>query len=400
MSIGSASDQRRVLIVRGDLNSYSGYSHATRLYLEWLEHDFDIILGVDLHGHPSRHVGVWPYPLIDDDYVDSAARTQGTDVVVLTISTPDNFRPFDSARSIGLFFWETNRLGNQAWVAAMNEIDEVWVPAKFMQPMLESEGVEVPVTYMPCPMPEVSDIPRTPFFPDLILSEIPLHPGASPRPIPLSELRASSDLLLLSTNTLIPRKGFPVLADEWLGVVLSHPRAALVLKVSTIDVTETSDQLFERVATLFAQVARRHHVETSRVYLCTGSLTHDTMRALGQVCDAFLTLSFGEGLGLGLFENLLAGKPAVCPRHTSFAEFLPSDYPYFLETEVANFGLADPVGVNPISAYWGVPLEGSLVATIDTLITDLREHRTQPTVTAAVDHFRKICRARAWERRI
>lgn len=400
MSIDSVSDKRRVLIVRGDLNSYSGYAYATRLYLEWLECQFDIVLGVDLHGHPSRHVAIWPYPLISDEYISSAIRADNTDVVVLTISTPDNFRPFASARNIGLFFWETNRLGNQAWVAAMNEIDEVWVPAAFMQEMLESEGVEVRVIYRPCPMPEGSETPHPTVFPDLVLREIPLRAGATARPIPLSELRASSDLLLLSTNTLIPRKGFPVLADEWLGVVEAHPRAALVLKVSSIDVTETANRLFERVATLFRLVAGRHQVEASRVYLCTGTLSPDTMRAMGQVCDAFLTLSFGEGLGLGLFENLLAGKPALCPRHTSFAEFLPPDYPYFLETEVANFGLADPVGVNPISARWGVPREGSLIATIDSLITDLREHRTQAAVAAAVDHFRTVCHPPAWGHRI
>ncbi|KUZ30226.1 glycosyltransferase [Burkholderia territorii] len=397
MTTGNLSAKRRVLIVRGDLNSYSGYAYATRLYLEWLEPHFDIVLGVDLHGHPSRHVAVWPYPLIADNCIASAANMPDSEVVVLTISTPDNFRPFAGARSIGLFFWETDRLGNQSWIASINDIDEVWVPARFMEPMLEEEGVEVPIIYTPCPMPHGPAEPRDASIPDLTLREIPLREGAAPKLVSLSEVRASCDLLLLSTNTLIPRKGFPVLADEWLDVIRAHPRAGLVLKVSTIDVTETADRLFDRVATLFAQIARRHDVDASRVYLCTGSLTHDTMQALGQTCDGFLTASFGEGLGLGLFENLLAGKPALCPRHTSFAEFLPADYRYFIDTEVANFGLADPVGVNPISAHWGVLREGALLATVETLLGDMRERRTHTEISAAVEHFRTVCRPRAWE---
>ena len=380
----------RVLVVRGDLNSYSGYAYATRLYLESLEADFDVVLGVDLHGHPSRHVAVWVYPLIDDGLILSVASQPDVDLVVLTISTPDNFRRFESAQNVGLFFWETTRLGNASWITSMNHIDEVRVPAAFMREMLETEGVTTPIVYAPCPLPESIERPELTDIPNITLREIPMHPAGQAAFHTLAEIRANSKRLFLSTNSFIPRKGFPVLVDEWLTVVDAYPEAALILKVSTIDVTETPDRLYDRIERLFAQIGQRHNLTSTRVFVCTASLTHEAMQALGSTCDAFLTMSFGEGLGLGLFENLLSGKPVICPRHTSFEEFLPTDYPYFLDTEVANFGLADPVGVNPISARWGVPREGSLLTTIRQLIVDLDEGRAQPAIDNAIKHFRTV----------
>jgi glycosyltransferase involved in cell wall biosynthesis len=377
----------RVLIIRGDLNSHSGYARATSLYLSTLETRFDIILGVDIHAHPTRHVTIFPYPLIDDFQLAKLARREDVAAVVLTISTPNNFKSFSGAKNIGLFFWETTRLGNERWITSMHRVDEVWVPTRFMQPMLEAEGLLTPIRYMPCPIPP-SRVQTAPGADDgLVLREIALSPAKTIDTISLAALRARSDMLFLSINSFIPRKGFPVLADAWLDLAGRHPGSALIIKATSIDSTETPVALFGRIQHLFQQVSRRHAIQHSQVYVAAESLPESTMQTLSRTCDGFISMSFGEGLGLGLFETLLAGKPVICPRHTSFKDFLPSDYPYFVSTDVANYGLADPVGVNPVTARWGVPREGSLQLAVAQLAADLRGGRCDAVIERTVAHF-------------
>lgn len=405
MTTDSATLPReRVLVVRGDLNSHSGYTRATQLYLAMLEKCFDSIVGVDLHAHPQRFVSVWPYPLIEDRLVRELAVGKNNDTTVLTISTPNNFRSFIGAKSIGLFFWETTRLGNADWVTSMNAMDELWLPASFMHDMLEFEGVTTPLRVVPCPLPAMANMttesaekeafPRK--LPNLILKEIALKPGPR-KTTTLADLRRITPFLLLSTNSFIPRKGFPVLAQSWLDVAAAHQECALILKVTSVDATETQAALFARIEALFQNVARAYPGLSARVFVLTGSFPDRTMQELGHACDAFLTLSFGEGLGLGLFENLMIGKPVICPRHTSFQEFLPEDYPYFVDTAVANYGLADPIGVNPISAHWGVPTEGALLSAVDRLLADQKREMIGFTVGKAITHFQNASRPRNLE---
>lgn len=388
---------RRILVIRGDLNSHSGYARAISLYLTLLEPDFDIVLGVDIHAQPDRHVAVWPYPLIDDFMLAKVVRRSDSHVFVLTVSTPNNFRSFIGAKCVGLFFWETTRLGNERWMTSMRRVDEVWVPVPFMRTMLRDEGLLTPVRCIPCPLP-VPGRPDRPAHdaaaapPELALREISLVPAARGALTTLAAVRAACSVLFLSVNSFIPRKGFPVLADSWFDLLRTHPSAALVIKATSIDAHETPAQLLTRLEHLFQQVARRYALPSSRVFVATGALPQSTMQALSATCDSFVTLSFGEGLGLGLFETLLAGKPVICPRHTSFADFLPAAYPYFVETELANVGLADPVGVNPISAPWGVPREGALTAAVGRLLADRAAGRLAGVLDDAVDHFRAACR--------
>ena len=59
-------------------------------------------------------------------------------------------------------------------------------------------------------------------------------------------------------------------------------------------------------------------------------------------------------MGLGVFESLWQGKPVICPRHTTFADYLPESYPLFMECDYKNAAFHDEFGIYPISSRWGV----------------------------------------------
>jgi glycosyltransferase involved in cell wall biosynthesis len=380
------SDPLSVLVVRGDLCSTSGYARATGLYLSQIEDEYGAVLGVDLHAHWARPTTSWEYPLVDDAAIAQLAQRDDTTIDVLTIATPDHFRPFPVRRNIGCFFWETDRLGNAAWIAMINHcVSEVWVPAAFMGTMLVREGVFKPIVWRPCPLPVPLEIERSGNL-AVVLQEVGFDAAAQPVLTTLQRLRESADPLFLSTNTFIPRKGLPVLVHEWQSVLDICPEAALILKVAAIDVTMSRADLQEAVETVIRDVWEGR--SRTNIYLLMGSLGADDMAVLTRTVDAQLTTSFGEGFGLGVFESLAAGRPAICPRHTSLAELLPVDYRYFIDTAWENVGLADPAGVYPISARWGVPCEGSLRHVVRLMIDDRRDGNLDHHVTRAVSHAR------------
>ncbi len=381
----------RILVIRGDLNSHNGNAKTSSLYADLLAERFDVVVGVDIHAHPSQAFNIWQRHSIEDSLVVLLAERAAVDLTVMTISTPDNFAVINGANNIGLFFCETNRLDNALWIEKINQLDAVWVPVAFMKPMLMSEGVKVPVHHVAYPLTfaTAGEDQRS----AVALRPRRLSSTSTKTPeVDFAQIRAENKRIFLSINSFIPRKGFPVLLSEWMRVLQLYPDMALVIKTSSIDVGESRQSLLARLQHLWAQIAGQDGQELSLYVVCQ-SLSAQELRDLEQSCDAFVTASYGEGFGIGLFESLWAGKPVLCARHTSFEEILPENYPYFLATEFTNFSLSDPVGVYPISARWGVPVEGALLVTIKRLLDDWESGSADAHVTRTIEWIKSNYRS-------
>jgi ADP-heptose:LPS heptosyltransferase len=387
VSHSQSDSNRKILIIRGDLRSHSGYAYATRCYTASWARDFDTVYGVDISYHPSRYVDVWPYPLIDDNDVLSECK-QSLEATVITISSPDNFVRFDGAKNVGLFFYETDRFEREEWWDNIMQMDEIRVPAPFLTRLVESLEHPPTVIVEPVPLPTVNapaltTRPQVNFFRLTNRGETSDIAQISD----FSSLKSQYSHIFFSTFTVIPRKGLPVLAHEWLSFVHATPNCALLLKVSSIDITHSKEHIISMLTEQFQKSSRFFPPCSWNVYVTADSLSDQDILGLQTESDGFITCSFGEGFGLGLFESLLIGTPVVCPRHTTFNDFLPEDYPYFLDTEYANFGLADPACVYPISAHWGVPKEGSLAPVLKNLISDISTGKIKTSLDSARANF-------------
>ena len=63
----------RLLIIRGDLQSHSGYSAAARDYCQVLAGLFDQLIGVDIHFANDRPFEPFPFPLVSESEAQRAA---------------------------------------------------------------------------------------------------------------------------------------------------------------------------------------------------------------------------------------------------------------------------------------------------------------------------------------
>ena len=78
----------RLLILRGDLQSHSGYSAAARDYAAQLAPRFDQIVGVDLHHSSARPYEAFAHPLVSDaEALHLAAKA--TFALALSVTTPE-----------------------------------------------------------------------------------------------------------------------------------------------------------------------------------------------------------------------------------------------------------------------------------------------------------------------
>ena len=94
----------RQLIIRGDLQSHSGYSTAARDYCRVLAGFFDRLVGVDIHHSAERPFEPFPYPLVSEA---EARRLAGEAdfALVLSFTTPDYYARYHGAVNVGLTFW-------------------------------------------------------------------------------------------------------------------------------------------------------------------------------------------------------------------------------------------------------------------------------------------------------
>lgn len=370
-------NRMRLLVIRGDLNSRAGTARACKAYAKRMGQSYDYVCGVDIHYHEKRFVSSWTLPEITDDEIMVLISDDRFDISVTTISTPSEFIRFNGATNRGLFFWETDRMNKPGWMININNLDEVYVPIKIMINMLLREGCKIPIRHFPYPLDmlgmETGDVrinSTSGFCSDINLTAIDKH--IESRRCNLEHISQNYDQILLSVNTNIPRKGIPILISEWAEIASRHPKAALILKTSSIDVAKSNNDVMNEILELASKISNYGKFNIERLFVITDSLEEEQMDELYRVAGAFVTTSFGEGYGLGVFEALKRGKVAICPRHTSFAEILPSDYRYFIDTDILNVGLCDPVGVYPISAKWGIPKESALVNVVSNYIEDIK----------------------------
>jgi len=377
----------KTLIVRGDLRSYSGYSYATRCYTKKWQQDYDEIIGNDISYHPARHADVWQYPLINEKDIVETCKNKGN-VTVITISSPNNFQRFTGAYNIGLFFYETDRFGISAWVDKILLMDEIRVPAPFLGNLVRSIKDSPSVVVDPVPLDE-SFKATNPNQINTKLSNLQTFAGNTDKPnsSSLSNLRSQYSHIFFSSCTMIPRKGLPVLAHEWLDFVKENKTCALLLKVSSIDISHSALDIMKSLFKIFKLVSSQYSIREWNVYIATNSLSDAEISEIQGHADAFVTCSYGEGFGLGLFESLIMGTAVVCPAHSTFIDFLPNDYPYFLQTEIENYGIGDPACVYPISARWGVPAPGSLKRVLSKFILDHDKGESKQHIDMARDYF-------------
>src|SRR5262249_27259737 len=91
--------------------------------------------------------------------------------------------------------------------------------------------------------------------------------------------------------------------------------------------------------------------EAPEISLSTNPLTREQVEALHARGDCFVSLSRGEGWGLGAFDAAVFGNPGIVTGWGGTLDFLPPDYPY-----CADYDLVSTMAEE--ADYWWRPVAG------------------------------------------
>jgi glycosyltransferase involved in cell wall biosynthesis len=405
----------KLLVIRGDLQSHSGYSAAARDYCRVLKDVFDRVIGVDIHFSPERPFERFPFPLVDE--AEARRQAAAESALILSFTTPDCYARYEGAVNVGLTFWETDRFPLQGaavspWVRCANAMDAVWAPCTSTKEAFEKAGVTVPVRVIPWPirppaaspdgLPDgcVYDLDRRPWLASGLVHCARLPSGSSPwlqrlrasvspraAAVMLSRLRSSPRAIpspreqaLLCVAQDVPRKGLLLFLSEWMEFK-RRPEArpwSLILKTSPIDPRTLPFDFVMRFWEHVQALRRQLRVDRSGLYLWTGQLHAADYERLFANTYSCIAPSFGEGFCGPAATALALGKPLIAPRHSAFADYVAEDYRYAYESRpvIVSF-VGDPLRVYDPASSWGVPVPFALCEALSRFAQDSSRERAE-----------------------
>lgn len=208
----------------------------------------------------------------------------------------------------GMTVWETSSLPPH-WPGLLNQMDAVIVPSTWNRQVFTSSGVGVPIHVVP----HVSEFDGAPAEPSIV--------QRFTRGLPALEGR----FVFYSIGAWSHRKGNDLLLKAFRMAFSGRRDVALVLKTSPVS-QDSNRPLWRRCLSRAAgdeRLRRKLMADgIQNVFALTGELDPKMIRALHTVGQCYVTMTRGEGWGLGLYEAALFGKPMIAPRQGGHRAYL------------------------------------------------------------------------------
>jgi glycosyltransferase involved in cell wall biosynthesis len=226
-------------------------------------------------------------------------------------------------RVAGFWFWELDRVP-VAWEPWVERFDEIWVATSFVADAVRAV-TDRPVVVVPTPLEiaRARDYRRDEFgVPD----------------------DAFAFLFTFDYNSQPVRKNAGALVDAFQRAFAPGRRdVALVIKSSN------ARGFRERHAALVARIG-----DDDRIVAFDRYLTRDAVWGLQSVCDCYVSLHRSEGLGLGLAESMLQGKPAIATRWSGNLDFMTPENSALVDCAFVPVGEGEYPMSNP-GQRWAEP---------------------------------------------
>jgi glycosyltransferase involved in cell wall biosynthesis len=197
---------------------------------------------------------------------------------------PPDFRRPPRGRLAVILPWEYGTIP-RVWVSQIEKnVDELWVPSRFVRDVLVRSGVKTT---------------RVEVIPNGVDPNVFSPEGPNSRP------QGSRKFVFLFVGGAIRRKGVDVLLEAYQAAFDCGEDVSLVLNVSGATDAYRHNTLTQQLQEIVNDPRSPH------VQLLTGTLDDATLASLYRGCDAFVLPYRGEGFGMPLLEAMACGKPVI-----------------------------------------------------------------------------------------
>lgn len=304
VGIGSGNE----LLWSGHAYDYSGYAKANRELMFRVSKQLKVRLSQD---------GLWQEPfLVEPDVVRKLHALKenvvSRDAPLLRFYTPrsettDRFR-------ICFTMMETEHT-HPDFISRLNSnYDEVWVPTHWNKRVFENSGLSIPCRTVPLGVDvSVYNQGGSSRLPEC---ELVTTDRAGVREVP-------QGFLFVSVFQPTFRKGLQHLLPAFEEAFARDPDTALVLGA-----TAHSPQQYP----IFYEAIQKY-TKRSRIYAMTGKFSEHAMAENYRACQAFVSMSLGEGWNLPMVEAAACGLPVVVPRNTAHLDLVDDTCAFIIEPE-------------------------------------------------------------------
>lgn len=399
--VAEIADNESVYVIRGDINSTTGYAKAARSLAQQINRNVPV-LGLPIHIDPHDNDQTFPFPLINDnDLFELAHRRR---VVVVHHTVPEDLFPVPYARNVSAFYWETKAVPHRRnWVERLAFADAIWAPTRFVADIAKQVGYGEKVKLVPWAhyfalrAPDPRQL--TSRIEAVALDFMPHPNGGQELPGTFAALRNTAKDMYLAIQSVAPRKGLAILIDEWLRHVDATPQGCdwLVLKLNFRHATNLDD-LGTQLTGLLQRLGIRPG-RPLRLALINQYLSDEETLALLQQADAYVSCTYGEGFGGPVAEALAVGTPVLVPRHTGIVDLVPAEYPFLIEHDERCVALVGNASIYPAGSTWHLPRPGSLCEVLALFSASPPEER-RAAAAMAKEYADKFCGEDAVSRRV
>lgn len=310
--------------------------------------------------------------------VARTAASVAHDVVIA--HAPPEFWPFGfeaDKSNIGVTVWETD-LAPAHWLPLMRQADRVIVPCEFNRQAFLRSGLDRPIAVVP----HIRWHCWSEFAPSTIVAaraQLGIPPGHR---------------VLYTINAWDPRKNLPGLIRAYAQAFSADDPVSLLIKTDAFG--HAGGPFYQSLPTceLAAQAmaaAAATGRPLPRIVLNDAVLDGDSIDMIHAIGDFYVSLTHGEGWGLGAFEAATLGKPVVMTAWGGHCEFLGTDWPGAIPCRLESVPLWPPHRPSYFpSQRWAVPDVGAAAALLRSTVAD-----PEPALAAARTIREHIVRAYA-----
>lgn len=213
---------------------------------------------------------------------------------------------------IGMTVWETDR-PPAYWLPLLNLAERIVVPCRMNRDDFVDAGVRVPVHAVP---------------------HMRHHAPSGGSPAELAATRASLGIeaghcVFYSINSWDPRKAMPELIEAFVRAFDPEDKVILILKTEPVghsrdaflNTARTSDLANRAIEECCSRLGRR----APPIRLVVARLDGHAIDLIHHVGHCFVSLSHGEGWGLGAFEAAVIGNPVIMTGWSAPLEYMLAD---------------------------------------------------------------------------
>jgi glycosyltransferase involved in cell wall biosynthesis len=202
--------------------------------------------------------------------------------------------------------WETDVIPPH-WPGLLNRCHAVLVPSRFSREAMKRGGVRCPIHVIP----HIATRQGSPSADQL--------PGIDPK-----------CFVFYTISEWIPRKACDLTVTAYLRAFNASDNCVLIVKTGKYD--QSLPRWKRPVLSVRRQISRlvSQYERPAKIVLIDEHIPEEDIHALHRRGNCFVSLTRGEGWGLGAFEAAAAGNPAIIPGYGGQTEYLPENYPYFV----------------------------------------------------------------------